>query len=212
MDVVTGISLPMWAEIGIAIFTLISGVLIGWWRQTVKTKTRNKKLSKEINWHIHSQIHELLTELRFGTDAARAQLIQFHNGGYFMDGVSMGKLSLTHESLSKGVSADGDRLQSLLLSLFTPLIGKVIEDSPIFYHTKDDKDSFFKNFIMSGSVASYVVLPVRYENNISGYIMLQWCSPVKSKGAEKDSINLSGLIKDTRNQIQIHLDEQLRIT
>ena len=72
-----------------------------------------KKIKKA--WHtddfiqIHSEIHEFLTELRVVTDAARTQVIQFHNGEYFMDGISMRKfkdrkstrLNSSHEWISR---------------------------------------------------------------------------------------------------------------
>jgi hypothetical protein len=63
-----------------------------------------------------------LTELRVKVDCARAQIVQFHNGEYFMDGISMKKLSLTHESLSKGVSEEAGKTTNILISLFTPLM------------------------------------------------------------------------------------------
>ena len=210
MDVLTGFSFSGWMEIGGALFALISGFALGWWRNMCSIRKKKQKTDKEIDWHIHSQIHETLTELRYSTDAARAQLVQFHNGEYFMDGVSMRKMSLTHESLSKGVSGEGDRLKGLLVSLFTPLMGKVIENSPILYHTKDDKDCFFKNFFESGSILTYMVLPVNYQNKISGYVIIEWCSVSKSKYAEKHYSEISEKLLDARNQIQIQLDEQLR--
>jgi len=209
MDVITGISLPMWAEIGIAGGAIVFGFFVGVVRQFFINKKKTKE-NKEIDWHIHSQIHELLTELRVSTDSARTQLIQFHNGEYFMDGVSMRKLSLTHESVSKGVSVDGNRLQGLLLTLFTPLVGKVLDDKPTFHQTKQDKDSFFKNFFLAENVDSYIVLPVRHENIVSGYVIVQWGSPSKTKSVEKNIENIAKIIDETRNQIQVQLDEQLR--
>lgn len=210
MDVITGITLPMWGEIGLAAGALCVGFFVGMLRQFFLNR-KNIKQNKEIDWHIHSQIHELLTELRVSTDSARTQLIQFHNGEYFMDGVSMRKLSLTHESVSKGVSVDGDRLQGLLLTLFTPLIGKVLEDTPVLHHTKQDKDSFFKNFFLAENIDSYVVLPIRHENVVSGYLIVQWGSPIKTKSIEKNIEHISKIVDEVRNQIQIQLDEQLRI-
>lgn len=209
MDLVSGMSLPMWMEIGLAISALVFGFFAGAWRQVAKNKKKTK-VNKNIDWHVHTQIHELLTEMRYSTDAARAQLIQFHNGEYFMDGVSMKKLSLTHESLSKGVSAGGERLHGLLLSLFTPLIGKVLDDVAVLHHTKQEKDSFFKNFFLAESVDSYMVLPIKHSGVISGYIIVQWCSPAKTKSVEKKIEEITEIVLETRNQIQIQLDDQLR--
>jgi hypothetical protein len=206
----SSISFGSWMEIGIGLFALISGFMVGWKRKGCNIKKKKQKANKETNWFIHSQIHELLTELRFSTDAARAQLAQFHNGEYFMDGVSMRKMSLTHESLAKGVSADSDRLQGMLISLFSPLIGKVLEDEAHLHLTKDDKDCYFKNFLVSGSIVSYMVLPVRCENSVCGFLMLQWGSPAKTKLTQKNMSIVVEKMEETRNQIQIQLDEQLR--
>ena len=38
---------------------------------------------------IHTEIHELLTELRVNSKAMRVTVLQFHNGEYFMDIPSM---------------------------------------------------------------------------------------------------------------------------
>jgi hypothetical protein len=208
MDLVTGMSLPMWMEIGLAISALVFGFFAGAWRQVAKNKKKNK-VNKNIDWQVHSQIHELLTELRFSTDAARTQLVQFHNGEYFMDGVSMRKLSLTHESLSKGVSAGGERLHAVLLSLFTPLMGKVLDDSAVLHLTKQEKDSFFKNFFLAENVDSYMVLPIKHTGTVSGYVIVQWGSPAK-KTVQKKVEEIAEIMLETRNQIQIQLDDQMR--
>ena len=66
-------------------------------------KKMKKEFIKDNFIQIHTEIHELLTELRVLTDSARTQVIQFHNGEYFIDGISMRKFSLTHESVEKGI-------------------------------------------------------------------------------------------------------------
>ena len=211
MDVVKELSLPLYIEIGLAISTLVFGFIAGSYRQLLKFKCKQKK-DKAMDWMIHSEIHELLTELRYETDAARAQLVQFHNGEYFMDGVSMKKLSLTHESLSVGVSAEADKLKGLLISLFTPLITKIVKDSPELIITKNEDDSFFKNFLLSSNAQAYLALPIKHENNICGYIMLQWCSPTKLKKASSNINEINERFTSVRNLIQIQLEEQRRIT
>jgi hypothetical protein len=209
MDLVTGVSLPMWMDIGLGISALVFGFFVGAWRQ-VATNRKKNKANKNINWQVHSQIHELLTELRFSTDAARTQLVQFHNGEYFMDGVSMRKLSLTHESVSKGVSEGGERLHGFLLSLFTPLVGKVLDDVAVLHHTKQEKDSFFKNFFLAENIDSYMVLPIKHSGMSSGYVIVQWCSPAKTKSVQKKVEDIAEFMLETRNQIQIQLDDQMR--
>ena len=61
-------------------------MMFGVWKAWTKySKDRENNDNSFIT--VHGEIHEVLTELRVLTDSARAQVIQFHNGEYFMDGV-----------------------------------------------------------------------------------------------------------------------------
>jgi hypothetical protein len=206
MDLIKELNFNYWVELGFAasiffgafVYKIISGL-----------KLKNKTLFTD-NWDIHSNIHECLTELRVLTDAARTQVIQFHNGEYFMDGVSMRKLSCTHESVSKGVSAQGDKTTNLLISLFAPLVEKITKDSPEPHLVKEDLEGFSKHSMEASNVHCYSVLPLKHKNNISGFIMTQWCSPVKAKQVMNHSDDIKRYIHAARNQIEIYLDEQGR--
>ena len=61
---------------------------------------------------IHTEIHELLTELRLEGRSMRATVLQLHNGEYFMDGISMLKFSITHESSHKGYISQVGKLKA----------------------------------------------------------------------------------------------------
>ena len=97
-----------WTEIGMIIAAITVGaaaVLI----PLLKHKNRINKEPKGVSmdgdfWKIHSNVHERLTQLRIESDCARAQIAQFHNGGHFLDGVSMMKFTITHESLGIGIT------------------------------------------------------------------------------------------------------------
>ena len=111
-------NLTDWYEIGGIITAVIAGVgtalyyLINKGKLGMILKERKAIKKQKVNlpdncfWKVHSGLHETLTELRVKTDCARAQIVQFHNTGEFLDGISMKKLSLTHESLDKGVSSE----------------------------------------------------------------------------------------------------------
>lgn len=172
-----------------------------------------KKYSKEFGRNdnfitLHSEIHEHLTELRVLTDAARTQIIQFHNGEYFMDGVSMRKFSLTHESLEKGIDSDANRIKGLLCSMFVPLLNLVLEDSPKTHYTVDLKNSFLKQYLESRNVEAFSVLPIRLLNQTTGFIMIQWCNSLKAEHID-ETFSMGQLIK-TRNQITAQLGQQKR--
>jgi len=157
---------------------------------------------------VHSEIHELLTELRVLTDAARAQVIQFHNGEYFMDGISMRKFSLTHESVEKGIESDGERMQGLLCSMFLPLLLLVIEDEPKIYFTVDLKDSHVKQYLESRNVEAFSVLPLRKQNQMTGFTVIQWCSGNKAENL--DAVYCADRIRKITDSINAQLAYQKR--
>ena len=207
MDFVPELHLNTWLELGIASAVFLMGCIL-----TIKSKVNYFHISKKMTtqWNLHTQIHERLTELRCITDCARVTLVQFHNGEYFMDGVSMAKLSCTHESLTKGVSSTAHSITNVLISLHTPMIEKILKDSPLLYFVKDEKEGYYKNLLESVNVTCYMIMPVKYRNMISGYVSAQWCSPYKNAKVIHNIEEFGKLMLDTRNQIQVHLNEQLR--
>ena len=44
----------------------------------------------------------------------------------------------------------------------------------------------------------------------SGYVIVQWCSPAKTKSVQKKVEDIAEFMLETRNQIQIQLDDQMR--
>ena len=203
-DLIHGINLSFWIELGMAIFLVTVGYITG----HVRKQAHNTKKNLKVSWSTHSQIHELLTELRVKVDSARTQIIQFHNGEYFMDGISMKKLSLTHESLSKGVSQAGNWRSDILISLFTPLTEKIIKDDAVVYKTTNDENSTCKHIMLSNNTIAYAVLPLRYKNAISGYIMIDWCSEVKVKRIDQEQVTL--FLTEARDYTEVYLKDILK--
>ena len=172
-------------------------------------KYRKEHRKKNDNFiTVHGEIHEVLTELRVLTDAARAQVMQFHNGEYFMDGVSMRKFSLTHESLEKGIESDANRIKGVLCSMFIPLLHLVLEDTPKIHYTVDLKNSYLKQYLESRSVEAFSVLPIKIQNQTTGFIMVQWCSGLKAERID-ETFSMNELTK-IRNQITAQLGQQKR--
>jgi len=193
-----------WFEVGVALAAVMTGIFY-----SIHKKHKNHKKRKLDNfWKVHTIIHESLTELRVRTNCARSQIVQFHNGEYFMDGVSMRKFSLTHESINKGVSSEADKLQNLLISRFLPLINVLMEDDSNIIFSDDIEDETWKSFLMSGNVVAFSVLPLRHKGDITGYVMSQWCNLDKLMEAESDKIPEEMIY--ARNLLQINLAQQLR--
>ena len=197
--------IPEWFQIGVGAVALVSGIVYA----ILKIIKKRKHEMYMSFWSTHSQIHETLTELRVINDCARVHLVQFHNGEYFLDGVSMRKLSLTHESVNKGTSGEGDKIQGLLISRFVPLIQKLVQEDSSLSLVEDMEESYFKQFMTSGSILALIVLPIKYRGMITGYVMCQWCSWEKlDKLDEKSS---TSALEYAKNTIEVLLSQQLRI-
>ena len=199
-----------WMEIGMAIAVVIIGMacvfipIIRKLRLDKPLKTLKYPIS--FNWDIHTRVHETLTELRVKTDSARTQVIQFHNGGQFLDGISMKKFSCTHESINVGVSPEGDYKKELIITRFMPLLDLVKNNSPELYIVDSLEDTYTKQYLQNTNVVAFSVLPLRKKNEILGYVMCEWCSWGKA-----DEIDEQAMIEEmnmARNSIEVQLNEQ----
>jgi hypothetical protein len=124
---------------------------------------------------IHSEINELLTELRLISDSMRVSVMQFHNGEYFMDGISMRKFSITHESSHKGYTSQAIKFKNTLCSLFIPLLTRVIENKPLIYSVEAmPSGSYAKHFFEDEYISHVACLPVKNKNVNVGFILIQW--------------------------------------
>jgi hypothetical protein len=193
-----------WFETASIITGSLLGVLVGVLKVFGKKKDNHRENIDFIQ--VHSQIHESLTELRIQTDAARTQVIQFHNGEYFMDGVSMRKFSLTHESLSRGVSADDPRIKGLLCSMFVPLMNFVIKNEANVISVYDIPHSFCKQFFEENNVEGFVVLPLKVRGQLTAFILTQWCSEAKLETVDHKLVKQ--YMDDARNAIEVQLSQQ----
>jgi hypothetical protein len=91
-----------------------------------------------------------------------------------MDGISMRKFSITHESAHKGYTSQAIKFKNVLCSLFIPLLNKVIEDKPIIYQVEAMSDSYAKHFFEDENISHYSCLPLKNKNVTVGFILLQW--------------------------------------
>ena len=114
-----------WDELfalGISLAALVAGFFTYFIRKKIKNRTKSKDIISPVLdfpekfWNVHTKILESVTELRVRLDCARVHLVQFHNSGTFLDGISMKKMSLTHESLENGMSSEMSIKKDLLLT------------------------------------------------------------------------------------------------
>lgn len=123
------------------------------------------------------QIHEKLNKLRYDSDACRTKLFQFHNGGYFMGGKSVKKMSMTHESCHPGMVPTFKGSTDMMLSLFVNLMELSHANKPALVTTGSLPDCFFKSYLQSNHVLMFSVLPVRdTKGDEIGCVLSEWCA------------------------------------
>ena len=200
-----------WVKVGVTLGAILAGL------STYFLTRWRKKVNKKVNivslldfpkgfWDVHTKIQETLTELRLMVDCARTQLIQFHNSGHFLDGISMKKFSLTHESVQRSIAPGGEKTQDLIMSMFLPLLSLVKEDDAKIYMVSQLEDSYGKHFLESNNIIAFSILPIRTRGIISGYIMAQWCC--LSKADEIESRDTDDWMNRSRNLLEVELQEQ----
>ena len=137
-----------WVEVGMIVGVVIAGALtaiLPILSRRKSNKSNQLKYPDRFNWDAHSRIHERLTELRVKTDCARTQVVQFHNGGHFLDGISMKKMSLTHESLANGCSSEMETKRDLLMSLCLEGLELLRQDDAKFQQLMENIQVMNKN-------------------------------------------------------------------
>ena len=198
-----------WVEVGMVLAALIGGFVAFLFPYLHKLKKDTRKLfnqKADFDWNTHNRLHEVLTELRVQNDCARTQIIQFHNGGEFLDGISMQKMSLTHESLASGTSSEMETKRDVLLSLCIEGLKLVKENNSKVHVVELLEDSWCKKFLQSSNVIAFSFLPLRIKEHIVGYVMCQWCSWSKADEIEEDIAK--SFLEDARNIIEVTLEQQ----
>jgi hypothetical protein len=165
------------------------------------------KRPKDDNFiEIHTQIHELLTELRVKSHAMRASIIQFHNGEYTMDGISMRKFSVTHESTHKGYTSQVMKLKGNLCSMYIPLLTKVVENKNNIHHTSALPESYVKGFLDDENVSQYACLPLKSKGANVGFLLVQWHHDFEIPGEyQEEAMNI---FENLRDSIEMQLSQQ----
>jgi len=156
-------------------------------------KLRGKKeLDVSKIGHMHSVLHDILTEIRVELKAARVYIIQFHNGEYFSNGTPILKFSITHESCNLEVSRHKEDVSGMLLSMNYDLIKIIEKEENEIYYTKDLEEGVYKSHLMSKNTLAFVYYPIKYHKNYGntvGILCIDWCSSEKISNIDINKIN-----------------------
>ena len=172
-----------WIEVGMVSVVVAAGIMIAL-PSIIRTTVRavNKKRSV---WpcddgyrKTHSRVHEFLTEIRIKSNASRSWVMQFHNGGNFLDGTSIKRFSLTHESCAVGVSDTVSSRQNCQASTFVELLDILTdpEHNGGPQLTSDLPDCHLKRHLEGHHTLIYSVVPLKDARGVLtiGALCVDW--------------------------------------
>lgn len=170
-----------WVEIGMAITAMAVGVFMTLpVIRGFRRKKRNKLFAPNSPKYriVHTRVHEYLTEIRTKVHSDRSLLLQFHNGGEFLDGTSMKRFSLTHESCAVGTSETGGGRQSCLTSTFIEMLDLLAKNNSQVLLTSDLADCHFKRHLESNHTIFYSIYPIKDARKVLviGCLICEWCN------------------------------------
>lgn len=122
------------------------------WIQRIILRKKRKKIKTHFYKTVHhsQMINNLLEDMLVYTKASRAGVIQYHNGGRSLHGISFQKASVTNEKLQIGAqNSQIKNWQSMPISVFSYWIHMMTQIEPDEFFTrtiddirKDDKNMF----------------------------------------------------------------------
>jgi hypothetical protein len=201
-----------WVEIGMVITALVAGVFLAVpiIRQVLKSRKNKRHFWKEMPTstafvNIHTKIHEHLTELRVLNESARTNVMQFHNGGSFLDGTPMKRISLTHESCRSGVSETRTERQDVLLTMFSEMLELIAYNDATPILTSQLPDCHYKRHLESNNIIMFSIAPIRNATGLAviGCLCVEWCSWMKADESIEEDVVV--LVEEKRRYIEAEL-------
>ena len=203
-------SIDFWINIGAAIVGLIGGMLAS--VTYLKNRIVFWKKQEEIDSAItvddirrYGQVQEILTTLRNQCGADRVQILQFHNGGKFLDGSSMKRMSVTHESCSYGVAYEYMHMQAVLATLLWEKIEMVKKDEPQIHLVNTLSESTLRTYCRSKGTEAFAVLPIRKDTLVIGFVNLDW---LDAETAPSNPMEFALMLEEQRNYIELQLAKE----
>ena len=197
----------LWMNVGTAIFAMIAGMFTGaaylrkkmtFWR---KEEEKGAAITVD-DIRKYGQVQELITTLRNMTSADRTQILQFHNGGKFLDGSSMKRMSVTHESCRQGVAYEYMHMQAVLATLLWEKIELVKKDDSQIHFTKNLTDSTLKTYCRSKGTEAFSILPIRKDNMLIGFINIDW---LDAEEVPNKPLDFANVFEEYRGYIELQL-------
>ena len=203
-------SIDFWINIGAAIVGLIGGMLasVTYLKNRIVFWKKQEEIDAAItvdDIRIYGQVQEILTTLRNQCGADRVQILQFHNGGKFLDGSSMKRMSVTHESCSYGVAYEYMHMQAVLATLLWEKIEMVKKDEPQIHLVNTLSESTLRTYCRSKGTEAFAVLPIRKDALVIGFVNLDW---LDAETAPSNPMEFALMLEEQRNYIELQLAKE----
>ena len=200
-------TVDFWMSVGAGFVGVIAGMFGS--ASYLKKKFQFWKKQEEIDAAItvddirrYGQVQEILTTIRNQCGADRVQVLQFHNGGKFLDGSSMKRMSVTHESCSNGVAYEYMHMQAVLATLLWEKIELVKKDDPQIHLVRNLSESNLRTYCRSKGTEAFAVLPIRKDTLVIGYLNIDW---LDEETAPNRPMEFAAIFEEQRNYIELHL-------
>lgn len=203
-------SFDLWMNVGTAMAGMVAGMLAGVSYLRKKTLSWKKQEERDAAITIqdirrYGQVQELITTLRCQTGADRVQILQFHNGGKFLDGSPMKRMSVTHESCKQGVAYEYMHMQAVLATLLWQKIELVKKDDPQIHLVRNLADSTLKTYCRSKGTEAFSILPVKKDNLVIGFINLDW---LDEELVPNKPLDFASVFMEHRGFIELQLSKE----
>lgn len=158
----------------------------------------------------HSRIHEILTELRITIRASRTVVYQFHNGGSFVDGGSIKRFSVTHESCGLGVGSILLDSQDVLLTRYADMIRLMETSQSKIIRVSSLPHTPFRSALEINNVEFFTISSLKCADGITplGFLCCHWMSSDELKEIKGEGISnssLEGIISETAHSINTQI-------
>ena len=121
-------------------------------------------------------VKDSLESLRTEWGADRACVIQFHNGGFFSNGESMQKITITHEEISPGINPLSKVIKNVPLTSAL-WIGDLIKGG-VIANVESMCDVISRTFFDEFGIKSIIGCPLKLNEKVTGMVLLQWVNDV----------------------------------
>lgn len=147
-------------------------------------------------------INDQLVSLRILANADRTRIAQFHNGGRFLDGTSVKRFSITHESCEIGIPFEATLLQNVVVTIFWDLIALAKANNTQVVFVKDLPLGQYRSYCRSHGIDALIVMPIRKDELYTGFMMIEWCDIDK---VPQDLERVKQIAEDHRIKIEVEM-------